>query len=432
MQAPKTNIELEKKLLSALMLEEGGAIPQAASVLKADDFYREEHKIIYRALLRLSEKNTPVDVLLVEQELIRTDDLKRISRLYLYNLVEVEYTTARVESYVKEIKEMAQLRRLAQIGRALTESALTEGNKTSLEILSETEQKLTEAVGEDLKSVVSASDAAVEAYGEIMTPRKGLRGVPTGFSYVDKLTNGLKKSELIILAARPSMGKTTLAMNIATNAAKNHAVLVFSLEMSRVQIVTRIMSAESRVPGMRIEHQTLTEGEIDALTHAVDHISNLKFYIDDTAGMTLTEIRMKAQKLKREQGLGLIVIDYLQLMQCGNRYSGNRNNEISELSRGLKLLAKELNVPILALSQLSRNVEMRAEKRPMLSDLRDSGSIEQDADIVMFLYRDEYYNRDSTDQNVAELIIAKNRNGETGTVPLRFEKEYTLFSNLTR
>ena len=228
------------------------------------------------------------------------------------------------------------------------------------------------------------------------------------------------------------MGKTALAMNIAAKIARQNTVLVFSLEMSERQLAWRFFSADSRVNATRILNRTLEQGEISALVDSLGRLAELKLFIDDSGGITLTELKLKARRIKRKHGLDLIVLDYLQLVQCGTRYAGNRVQEVSELSRGLKCLARELDIPILALSQLSRNVEMRADKRPQLSDLRESGSIEQDADIVLFLYRDEYYNRDTEYPDVAELIIAKNRNGATGSVPLKFEREYLLFGDLTR
>lgn len=423
-------IELEKRLLSALMLRDGEAVAEVADVLTANDFYRPEHKKIYAAILRLHAANVVLDFTLIKDELLKVGDSQQSILTSLGGLREFEYTTARVPHYAQRIKTAAQLRRLVEIGRELSDSASKNG-ATTMEVLAAVEKKLTAVVDKDLRALTSASQLALETFDEIMKPQAEA-DVPTGFRYIDKLTGGgLKKSDLIILAARPSMGKTTLAINIAANAAKTHSVLVFSLEMSRAQIGKRLFSAISRVSAMRIQTATLTKGEATAITDAYKIISDLKLFVDDSRGITLSVIRAKAQRLKREKGLDLIVIDYLQLIQCGNRYAGNRVLEVSELSRGLKILAQELDVPVLVLSQLSRAVEQRADKKPLLSDLRESGSIEQDADIVMFLYREDYYDRES-EKDTAEVIIAKNRNGATGSVPLRFEKEYTLFSNLTK
>ena len=281
---------------------------------------------------------------------------------------------------------------------------------------------------DDTREVIAAKDLFLETISEL---DKETSGLATGFYALDKKLGGLKKSDLIILAARPSMGKTALAMNMAAKVARQNTVLVFSLEMSRWQLAWRFYSADSHVNATRIQNRTLTQGEVSALVNSLEQLAELKLHFDDTSSITLTEIKMKARRIKRKFGLDLIILDYLQLVECGKRYAGNRVQEVSELSRGLKGLARELDIPILALSQLSRNVEMRAEKRPQLSDLRESGSIEQDADIVLFLYREEYYNREEP-SNIAELIIAKNRNGATGSVPLKFEREYVLFDNLTR
>lgn len=429
-QAIDQTIELEKSLLSALMLRDGEAVAEVADVLTANDFYRPEHKKIYAAILRLHAADVALNWLLVKDELLKSDDSNRSILESLDGLRELEYTTARAVYYAEQIKAAAQLRRLVEIGRELSYSA-SKGGATTIEVLADVEKKLTAVVDKDMRALTSAEDLASETFDEIMKPQAET-AIQTKFRYVDKLTGGgLKKSDLIILAARPSMGKTTFAINIAANVAMNHSVLFFSLEMSRVQIGKRLFSAMSRVSAMRIQSATLTEGETRAITDAGKLISKLKLFVDDSRGIPLSMIRAKAQRLKREKGLDLIIIDYLQLIQCGNRYAGNRVQEVSELSRGLKILAQELDVPVLVLSQLSRAVEQRADKKPLLSDLRESGSIEQDADIVTFLYREDYYDRES-DTDIAEVIIAKNRNGATGSVPLRFEKEYTLFSNLTK
>ena len=429
-QAIDQTIELEKRLLSALMLRDGEAVAEVADVLTANDFYRPEHKKIYSAILRLHAADVALNWLLVKDELLKSGDSNRSILESLDGLSELEYTTARAPYYAERIKTASQLRRLVEIGRELSYSA-SKGGATTIEVLADVEKKLTAVVDKDMRALTSAEDLATETFDEIMRPQAET-AIQTKFRYVDKLTGGgLKKSDLIILAARPGMGKTTFAINIAANVAMNHSVLFFSLEMSRVQIGKRLFSAMSRVSAMRIQSATLTEGETRAITDAGKLISKLKLFVDDSRGIPLSMIRAKAQRLKREKGLDLIIIDYLQLIQCGNRYAGNRVQEVSELSRGLKILAQELDTPVLVLSQLSRAVEQRADKKPLLSDLRESGSIEQDADIVMFLYREDYYDRES-DTDIAEVIIAKNRNGATGSVPLRFEKEYTLFSNLTK
>lgn len=428
----KANIEMEKTLLSALMIKGGVAIPQAAEILKPDDFYRPEHRLIYKALLKLSDENVPVDVLLVENQLEVQGDLKRVTHQYLFGIVPLEYSTGRVQHYAKIIKELSTLRQLIDIGNELVDEAQSERRPID-EIISTLDKKLTSAVSDGVQNMQGISESLVETYTQLRNRQNGgLPGLTTGFLSVDLTTGGLKKSDLIILAARPSMGKTALALNIAAAASKANVVAVFSLEMNKIQLMERLLSAHSQVEASRIQNGRLRDEDWEPLINALDTLSRRKLYTDDTPAISLSELKAKARRLKREHGLDLIVVDYIQLMQGSKNYQGNRVQEVSEISRGLKALARELNIPILALSQLSRSVEMRAEKKPQLSDLRESGSIEQDADIVMFLYREDYYERDTANENIAELIISKNRNGATGIVPLHFAKEYLLFHELTR
>ena len=424
-------IEMEKRLLSALWLREGDAIPRVTEILRPEYFYRPFHRLIYEATIDLYNSGAAVDIILVEQELKRRGQLS--DRFYLFSLAEMEYTTSRAETYAKEIREKARQRRLASMSKELL-SEIDAGNKTTEELLSEMEKAITEVTATSGKTTESLKDAQGQSLKEMLARRanKGkLLGVTTGFIDLDAATSGLCKSNLIILAARPSMGKTALALNTAGQAAKDVPVLFFSLEMSKVELIQRLWSMESQVAATKIRNGWLTDDELEYVVNAAGRLEERQLYIDDTAGITLSEMRMRARRLKHEHGLGLIVVDYMQLIQGSKEYRGNRVQEVSEISRGLKSLSKELEVPVLALSQLSRQVEMRAEKKPQLSDLRDSGSIEQDADIVMFLYREQYYDRDIED-NTAEVIIAKNRNGSTGTVGLVFERTYLQFSNLTR
>ncbi|MBR4904644.1 MAG: replicative DNA helicase [Selenomonadaceae bacterium] len=428
-------IEIEKKLLSAMMLKEGKVISSVAAILNAEDFYREEHRLIYKALLRIFNRGTPPDVLLVEEELRRTNDLTKVNRKYLFALIDYEFTTSRAEEQAQTIKDKATLRRLIEACEEIMYDAY-EGQKAVGEIIEVAEKKIFSVTAkthqsgfEELSSIVNKSFERIQ---HIHNHPNELEGVPTGLIDLNKVTNGLQKSDLILLAARPSMGKTALALNIATNAAKSGKVVaMFSLEMSKGQLATRLLSTASGVNSQNLNTGNLEDSEMSSLIDAADWLSTLKMYIDDTAGISLLEMRSNIRRLKHEHGLDLIVIDYLQLMQGGRQE--NRQQEISEISRSLKAMARELDVPILALSQLSRSVELRAEKKPQLSDLRESGSLEQDADIVMFLYRDEYYNRDETEnQNIAELIIAKNRNGPTTSIRLQFQKEIMRFGDLTR
>ena len=428
-------IEMEKKLLSAMMLKESIVIPAVANILKDEDFYREEHKIIYRALLRVYSRGTPPDILLVEDELRSMGELGRIDRNYLFSLINAEFSTSRAESFAKVIKGKALLRRLIESCDEIIEAACEEQLPVE-EILNHAEKKIfavsskTNQTGfESIGSILSDSFDKIRY---IHNHPGETTGVKTELVDLDKILNGLQKSDLILLAARPSMGKTALALNIATNAAASGKVVaIFSLEMSKGQLGERILSSQSGVNSFNLKTGSLSDNDMNSLIDATINLEKQKMYIDDTAGATLMEMRAKIRRLKQENGLDLVVIDYLQLMQGGRQE--NRQQEISEISRSLKALARELDVPILALSQLSRSVEMRAEKKPQLSDLRESGSLEQDADIVMFLYRDEYYNRDDTNnQNIAELIIAKNRNGPTTSIRLQFQKEIMLFRNLER
>ena len=434
-------IEIEKKLLSSLMIDEGSAIPSISKMLTAEDFYRAEHRLIYNALLELYTKGTPLDILLVEAEMARHDKLKQVSHSYAFGLLELEYTAARAEYYAGIIKEHATRRRLTEIGKELVIEAADESISVE-ELLEKAERKIlsismaqNKTGFEDMRTIGLRS---FEKINERMNNPNELSGVGSGLMDLDKVLNGFQKSDLILLAARPSMGKTALALNIAMNSAlRKKAIGVFSLEMSKVQLGSRILSTLSGVNSQYLSTGNLTNNDMDALLKALEEMGNLNLYVDDTAGLGLLELRSKARRLKHESGLDLLIIDYLQLMQGAQGAQGarseNRQQEISEISRGLKALARELNIPIIALSQLSRNVELRAEKKPQLSDLRESGSLEQDADIVMFLYRDEYYNRDETDnQNIAELIVSKNRNGPTTSIRLQFNKEIMRFGDLTR
>lgn len=432
-------IEMEKKLLSAMMLKEGAVIPTIANMLTEEDFYREEHRIIFRALLSVYNRGTPPDMLLVEEELLRTNDLDRVSRMYLFSLIDLEFSTARAEAYAATIRKKAILRRLINAGLEIADEAYDERRDVE-DVLDDAEKRILSVTNQNnqtgFEKVSSVLQRSFERIQHIHNHPDEMEGVTTGLTDLNRVTNGLQKSDLILLAARPSMGKTALALNIAVNAAlKRKVVALFSLEMSKTQLGNRILSTESKVNSQYLNTGNFSDNDMQDLLQALGELSPLKLFIDDTAGITLLELRSKVRRLKHEHGLDLIVIDYLQLMQGGrSRLSEqNRQQEISEISRSLKALARELDVPILALSQLSRNVEMRADKKPQLSDLRESGSLEQDADIVMFLYRDEYYNRDDTDnQNIAELIIAKNRNGPTTSIRLQFNKEIMHFGDLTR
>lgn len=429
-----TLIATEQKLLSALMIKNGEAVPLAAATLKDDDFYRAEHRKIFKALTQLSDEGTLISVDIVAKQLERNGDWGngKVTFNYLFGSVyPAEYTTLRCETYISIIREASSYRKLQECGKFLADAAAHE-RLSIKELFAEVEKRLSEAESATSNSLTQAKDLFLPLANQLLNKEQVTPGLSSGFFATDSLTGGLKPSDMLILAARPSMGKTALAMNIASHVAKKHTVLFFSLEMNRTQLIERIVAAAARVNAIKIQHRNLDDKEIERVIDEVDRVSDMKLFIDDTAGIGLPEIKMKARKVQREHGLDLIVIDYLQLMGSSKHYKGDRVQEVSELSRGIKSLARELNIPILALSQLSRAVELRAEKRPMLSDLRESGSIEQDADIVMFLYRDEYYDRNSEAKGLAELIIAKNRNGAIGSVPLRFEKEFVRFEEVTR
>ena len=426
-------IEMEKKLLSAMMLKESTIIPTVATILTAADFYREEHKLIYRALLEIYGRGTPPDVLLVEEELRKTGELVKVNRKYLYSLVDYEFTTSRAETYAKTIKDKAILRRLIEVAEETIEDAYEESEDVE-DILEIAAKKIfaitTQNKTTDFEALSSITQKSLDRIQDINNHPEKMQGISTGFLDLERVLNGLQRSDMIILAARPSMGKTALALNIAWQAARaGKIVAIFSLEMSKTQLAQRLLSAASYVNSINIRDGKLSEEEFDRVVNAADRLSKLEMYVDDAAGQSLTEIRNKARRLSQTVGLDLIVIDYIQLMQ--GRRAENRVQEISEISRGLKALAREMNIPVLALSQLSRATELRAEKKPQLSDLRDSGSLEQDADIVMFLYREEYYTHEADVANIAELNIAKNRNGETKTLRLYFSRETQLFGNLT-
>lgn len=426
-----TAIEHEKRLLAAMMLEGGKIVPEVTAQLRAEEFYRVEHKIIFKAIVdRYNATNEPLNEFLVLDEIERTT--KKIDRVYVLSLAEYEFTTARYKSYIKRIKETAQLRRLIDVSESVLEAAYSQ--TPAAEIRNMIEGLLSEGEDQPITTLESAgsiaTDVLIRAFEVSKTSE--LTGVTTGLEDLDKVTNGLQKSDLIFLAARPSMGKTALALNIACNAAlRGKKVALFSLEMSKAQIGARLISSLSEVPLSKITSGRFSDEEQSAMTNSVDYMQKMPLWIDETSCLSVGALRGKARQFQHRNGLDLIVIDYIQLM-TGDRANANRVQEVSEISRNLKSMAKVLNVPVLVLSQLSRQVEMRADKRPQLSDLRESGSLEQDADIVMFLYRDEYYNREESEMpDVAELIIAKNRNGATATIRLHFDRDIVLFSDLT-
>ena len=428
-------LEMEKFVLGAMLLRDGEIIPNIISILQPDDFYRSQHKMIFDAILRVYSKKIVPNMLSLVEELRAKGEVEKVGLEYLFSLMEIAHTTAYAEYYAHTIKEKSILRKLIRVGEEIIQDA-TAAVKPLNDILDDVEKKIFAVTSQnetsEFENINPILQRSFDRIRRALDDPQGITGVPTTFTDFDRLTSGLQKSDLILLAARPSMGKTALALNMAMNAAlANNIVAVFSLEMSKEQLGHRLLSSYSGINSQKLSTGNFDTDEFNELVEALNYLTDTKLFIDDTAGITVLELRSKARKIKNEHGLDLIVIDYLQLMQ-GNSRKGvdyNRQQEISEISRNLKALARELKVPILALSQLSRGVELRADKRPMLSDLRESGSLEQDADIVMFLYREEYYDKESENTNMAELVIAKNRNGPTTTVNLQFNKECMRFGS---
>ena len=434
---PPHDIEAEQAILGS-MLTDKDAVISSIEILKPEAFYREDNKAIYSAILNLYAKNEPIDIITVKNELIEDGNFERVGGIeYLAGLPEKVPTTANVERYIKIVDEKYMLRNLIQSANDLIALGYNETEEID-SILDVAEKKIFDLTQKkNTRGYSAIKDILVESFAELeklYNKKGGITGVPTGFSDLDRKTSGLHGSELIILAARPAMGKSAFAINIATNVAiqAKIPVAIFNLEMSKEQIGNRILCSEAMVDSNKIRTGQIEDQDWIKLASTLGVLSDAPIYIDDTPGITMMEIRAKCRKLKMEKNIGLIVIDYLQLIQGSGRKTNSREQEISEISRSLKILAKELDIPVIALSQLSRGVESREDKRPMLSDLRESGAIEQDADIVIFLYRDDYYKEDSPDKNVAEVIIAKHRGGSTGTVRLAWMPNYTKFANLDR
>ena len=437
-KVPPNDVEAEQAVLGS-MLTDKDAVSAAIEVLKKDDFYREDNKAIYEAMINLYNKPEPIDIITVKDELQSMGKFELVGGLeYLADLPEKVPTTANVEKYIKIVEEKSMLRGLIKTSNDLINLGYDETQDVN-SVMDQAERKVFDLMQNRNQTGYSAiKDVLVDSFAQLellYNQKEGITGVPSGFAELDLRTAGFHNSELIILAARPAMGKTAFALNIATNVAtrSNIPVLLFSLEMSKEQLVNRILCSEAMVDSNKLKTGKIEENDWVKIVEALGPLSESEMYIDDTAGISITEIRAKARKLKLEKNIGLIVIDYLQLIQgSGNRRNGSREQEISEISRSLKILAKELNIPVIALSQLSRAAEQRNDHRPMLSDLRESGSIEQDADIVMFLYRDDYYNDESENKNIAEVILAKNRTGSIGTAELLWMSNYTKFANIER
>ena len=434
---PPHDIEAEQAVIGSMLIDKD-AIMSAVEVLKPEDFYREDNKIIYEAILNLYNRAEPVDIITLKTELQTMKQLEAVGGLeYIAQLPDKVPTTANVEQYIKIIEEKSTLRTLIKTANDLISLGYDQTQEVE-NLLDTAERKIFDVIqGRNQKGYTSIKDILVDTFTQLeqlYNQKQHITGVPTGFADLDYITAGLHKSDLVIVAARPAMGKSAFALNLATNAAvkSNIPVAIFSLEMSKEQMTNRILCSEAMVDSNKVRTGKIEDDDWQKLAEASGNLSQAQIYIDDTPGISIMEIRAKARKLKLEQNIGLIVIEYIQLVQASSRKSGSREQEISEISRSLKILAKEINVPVIALSQLSRSVEQRPDHRPMLSDLRESGAIEQDADIVMFLYRDDYYNPDSDKKNIAEIILAKHRAGSTGTVELLWLGNYTKFANLDK
>lgn len=433
---PPQNIEAEQAVLGAIFLQPS-SLTLASELLIPEDFYRAAHQKIYNAMLELSDKGEPVDLVTVTSELADANLLEEVGGVsYLSDLANSVPTAANIEYYGKIVEEKSILRRLIRTATGIAQDGYSREDEVEV-LLNEAEKTIMEvAQRKNAGAFQNIKDVLVQTYDniELLHDRKGdVTGIPTGFLELDKMTAGFQRNDLIIVAARPSVGKTAFALNIAQNVATktDENVAIFSLEMGADQLVMRMLCAEGNIDAQRLRTGSLTPEDWGKLTMAMGSLSNAGIYIDDTPGIRVSEIRAKCRRLKQESGLGMVLIDYLQLIQGSGR-SDNRQQEVSEISRTLKELARELKVPVIALSQLSRGVEQRQDKRPMMSDIRESGSIEQDADIVAFLYRDDYYDKESENKNIIEIIIAKQRNGPVGTVSLAFVKEYNKFVNLER
>ena len=431
---PPQNVEAEQAVLGAMLLSHDAVIV-AMEKLQSQDFYRDVHRIIFEAMEHLHRENKEIDVITLPDELKRMKKLDDVGGLeYVLNLPNLVGSAANIEYYANIVAEKALARNLISTCTELTTEAY-DGQKETEALLDDAERRILQLSDTknrgDFASVGAVVEVTLDKITKLYENKAGLTGLPTGFRDLDRMTSGLQPSDLILVAARPSMGKTAFTLNIAQNVGvrQHKTVAFFSLEMSQEQLVQRLLCQIAHIDSQKLRTGQLnSDEEWTRLTDACDKLYESPIYIDDTPGISVAEMRSKARRLKSEHGLDLIIVDYLELMQGRNAES--RQQEISEISRSLKALARELKVPLIALSQLSRSVESRQDKRPMLSDLRESGALEQDADIVSFLYREDYYDKETENQHITEVILAKHRNGPVGSVKLYFKNEFTLFLNL--
>ena len=437
-KVPPHSIEAEQSVLGGLMLD-NNAWDVVSEVCLEQHFYTGGHRMMFRTMQKLIDQGRPIDVVTLSEELDRTGELERAGGLeYLVDLARNTPSTSNIRAYSEIVRDRALLRQMISVSTEISDSSFFPDGRSADEVLNEAESKIFQ-IAENRpnqsgpQSVNPLLKAAVERIDELFSNGDALTGLTTGFDDLNERTGGLQPSDLIIVAARPSMGKTTFAMNLVENAlmGDDKPVLVFSLEMPAAQLMTRMLSSLGRINQTRVRNGQLEDDDWPKLTAAVNMLKNKPLYIDDQPGISPNEMRTRARRIVREHGeIGMIMVDYLQLMQIKTGKSEGRTAEISEISRSLKALAKEMNCPVVALSQLNRSLEQRPNKRPVNSDLRESGAIEQDADVIMFIYRDEVYNEDSPEKGVAEIIIGKQRNGPIGTTRLAFIGKYTRFENL--
>ena len=431
------SIEAEQSVIGSMLMGRE-AIMAASEILTSDDFYQHQYGVIFDSMVELFNEGKPVDLVTLQNRLREKDVPPEISSMeFVRDLLNAVPTSANVRHYANIVSEKAVLRRLIKLTEEIENDCYL--NKEPVEvIMEETEKKMFQLLGQrnsgDFMPIRQVVINTLENIERASKTKGNVTGIPTGFIDLDYRTSGFQPSDFILIAARPSMGKTAFVLNVVEHVAvkKGLPCMVFSLEMSKEQLVNRMLSMESNVDSQKLRTGTLTDSDWDAVVEGIGTIGSSKLIIDDTPGISISELRSKCRKVKLEYGLSLVIIDYLQLMSGSGKSGENRQQEISEISRSLKALARELNAPVISLSQLSRACETRPDHRPMLSDLRESGAIEQDADVVMFLYRDDYYNKDTDTPNIAEVIIAKQRNGPIGTVQLMWRPELTKFANLAK
>lgn len=431
------SVEAEQSVIGSMLMDRE-AIISASEIITADDFYQHQYGVMFESMVELFNEGKPVDLVTLQNRLKEKDVPPEVSSLeFVRDIMATVPTSVNVKSYANIVREKAVLRRLIRVNEEIANTCYA-GKEKLEDILAHTEKAIFDLLqSRNSGEFVPIRQVALNVLEKIETASRSggtVTGIPTGFIDLDYKTSGMQPSDLVLLAARPSMGKTAFVLNLVDYIAvrKGLPCMVFSLEMSKEQLVNRMLAMESNVDSQKLRTGSLTDADWDAVVEGIGIIGNSKLIIDDTPGISITELRSKCRKMKLEYGLQMIIIDYLQLMTGSGKTSDNRQQEISEISRSLKALAREMNAPVIALSQLSRACETRQDHRPMLSDLRESGAIEQDADVVMFLYRDDYYNKDTDKPNVAEVIIAKQRNGPIGTIELLWRPEYTKFVNMAR